>query len=159
PLDTILVEGDHHVHFVALGIRLLIADAETQPRVSPADQRLVAVVSIHVEPETGCHIRQVVTGLVQPVARRAGQPDRDLLRLVPERPHLPSPPERGSRPLQPVSSLQGRSPVVCSPAVVAPVATTAIRPALPRSSDRLIPALFRGLGRSSSGAGPAVNVA
>src|SRR5262249_57362824 len=77
-LDAVLVQSDQDVEMVALGVDFSLRYPQPQPGVAAADQRLVAVVRVDVQPEPRRHVCQVVACLVEPVARLPGQPDRHL---------------------------------------------------------------------------------
>src|SRR5438094_4481125 len=60
-------------------IDFLFGDADSQPDVPAADDRLVAVVGIHVEAHAGYTLGQRVARLVESVARRASYANRKLV--------------------------------------------------------------------------------
>src|SRR5262249_41953681 len=77
-VDGVLVEGDEHVQVIPVVVDLLLRQAQAEPGVAAADQRLVAVVGEKVQPEASGGPGQGVARPIQTVARGACDSHRDL---------------------------------------------------------------------------------
>ena len=82
PFDGVLIEGDQGVESVPMRIDLVGSNAEPQPDVPAANQRLVTVVSIDVETSAGGRPGQRISGLIQSVAGGASDSYREFLHRI-----------------------------------------------------------------------------
>ncbi len=74
-LKGVLVQNDQRVQVVAVAVYLLLTQADAQPDVPASDDGLIAVVSIHLQPQPRSRARQRVAGFVQPITGCPTDPD------------------------------------------------------------------------------------
>ena len=74
PLQRVLIECDQQIQVVSVRVDLLLTHPYPQPDVAPADNGLVTVVGIQIQPQAGGGLGKGVAGLVQSVAGGSSYP-------------------------------------------------------------------------------------
>ena len=98
PIHRVLIQRHEHVELVAVTQDRLVTRAEGQEDVTAANDGLVGIVGVDVEPAPDEDPRQNVAGSGNPLARRAANADGEVDSL------------HGSSPVRALKSIQRRSP-------------------------------------------------